>query len=141
GGKCIGIPEIRRRLALGKIPNSEKTAGSDVRTSAVLLAILQARQLQRLAIEAMMLWVERSLSVEAANAKSTGELVAAADSAAKQNDSFAAAAKTTGEYLALVESLAGATGWPAAAALPKTDIVELMDRLSDTQRQDLSQVP
>jgi hypothetical protein len=57
--------------------------------SAVMLSILQARQLQRLATEAMMLWIEWSLSSEVAEAKPTDELVAEAQAAASLGDDVA----------------------------------------------------
>jgi hypothetical protein len=141
GGEFIDVPEIRRRLAAGTVPDNAKGYGSEVRTSAALLAILQARQLQRLATEAMMLWIERSLSTAVANAKSTDELVRAAQGAAVRWDEIAASAATVGAYFDAVEVLGGNSGWPRAAALPDTDAISLMEQLSEAQRKDPSRLP
>ena len=140
-GEFIGIPEIRRRLATGTIPDYVKTDGSEVQTSAILLAILQARQLQRLATEAMMLWVERSLSVQVAEAKATDELAVAARVASEQGDEIAASATNVGGYFDSVEAIGEESGWPRAAALAGTDVVTLMDQLHEAQRKEISRLP
>jgi hypothetical protein len=141
GGEFVDVPEIRRRLSAGTIPDDAKGYGSEVRTSAVLFTILQARQLQRLATEAMMLWIERSLSTEVANAKPTDELVRAAQAAAERGDEIAASAASVGAYFDAVEVLGGDSGWPRAAALPDTDAIGLMEQLSEAQRKDPARLP
>jgi hypothetical protein len=137
----ISLPEIRRLLAAMTIPGQPQAEGSEVRTSAVMFSILQARQLQRLAIEAMMLWVERSLSNEVADAKPTDELVATAQAAATRWDDIAASATSVGAYMAAVEALGAVSGWPRAAASQDTDLVGLMERLAVAQRKDVSRLP
>jgi hypothetical protein len=137
----IDLPEIRRRLAAKTIPGELQVEGSEARTSAVMFSILQARQLQRLAIESMMLWIERSLSNEVANAKPTDELVDAAQAAASRGDSIAASAVSVGGYMDAIEALGADSGWPSAAALPDTDLVHLMERLSAAQRKGVSRLP
>jgi hypothetical protein len=105
-----------------------------------MLSILQARQLQRLATEAMLLWIERSLSDTVAGAKSTDELVAAA-LAASAGDDIAESAQSVGAYMTAVESLGAVVGWPSAAALPGTGLVLLMEQLAEAQRKDVSCLP
>lgn len=142
-GSALSIPEIRRRFAsgAGMLELSEGQPQEEARVSALLFAILQARQLQRLAIETMMLWVERSLSDSAAAARNTDELAAAAQSAATTHDELAAGAASTDDYMDAVEGMGAAAGWPRAASVPPLDIVALMDGLHAAQRKDVTRVP
>lgn len=139
-GDYISIPDIRRRLAADANPQGHAASRPEVRESALLLSILQARQLQRLATEAMMLWVERSLSTAVADAKPTDELVAEAHSSAVK-DELVASAETVGEYMKAIENLGAPPGWPHAAALPGTDLVELMELIHQAQRKDVTRLP
>jgi hypothetical protein len=140
-GEFIDIFEIRRRLASGKIPDGANGKDPHLLTSSFLLTILQARQLQRLATEAMMLWIERSLSTEVASAKTTEELAGFAQQDAERNDNLVSETRTIGEYMDRVEDSAEGVDWPAAAAREETDITNLMVRLFDAQRKDISHVP
>lgn len=105
----------------------------------MLLVILQARQLQRLAIESMMLWVERSISTSVAEGKRTEQLAAEAYSEASRHDDMIASSKSVGAYVDAVAALG--SRWPRAAATSKTDVVALMDSLLEAQRRDLTQIP
>jgi hypothetical protein len=140
-GDYVSVPEIRRRLAAGALPIEAWADRPEVRESALLLSILQTRQLQRLATEAMMLWVERSLSTAVADAKTTEALVLAAHAAAAQVDEIAASASSVGAYMDAIEDLGRETGWPRAAARPVTDIVVMIERLSEAQRKDVTRLP
>ena len=140
----ISVPEVRRRLATGKVGSSIHDENSEIEVSARLQTILQARQLQRQAIEAMMVWIERALpkqlsdgSATAARSrvKSTEELAGAADALCAESS------PTVGAYVDAVVALAGEHGWPAAAAVSGTDVVELIEELSEAQRKDVSAVP
>lgn len=88
-----------------------------------------------------MLWVERSLSTAVADAKSTDMLAVAAQAAAGQGDEIAASATSIGTYMDAIEALGGETGWPRAAALPGTDVVGLMESISEAQRKDVTRLP
>jgi hypothetical protein len=143
-GDDISVPEIRRRLATGKFSSTIDDGTSEMQVSASLLMILQARQLQRQSIEAMMVWVGRALprptfdgsaAVFGFHAKSTEELADAADALCAESSA------TLGAYIDTVIALAGKNGWPAAAALPGTDVVDLVEALSDAQQNDVSAVP
>jgi hypothetical protein len=143
-GVAIAVAEIRRRLAAGAsnfTKAGQLPTEGELRVSSLLLTILQARQLQRLATESMMLWVERSLSTEVAKARLTEDLVADAHAAAARHDAMAKAAGSVGAYMDAVEALGAATGWPRAAGMPGSDIVELMDHLQEAQHKDVTRVP
>ena len=140
----ISVPEIRRRLATGKVGSPIHDENSEIEVSARLQTILQARQLQRQAIEAMMVWIERALpkplsdgsaTAAGSHVKSTEELAGAADALCAESS------PTVGAYVDAVVALAGEHGWPAAAALPGTDVVALIEELSEAQRKDVSAVP
>ncbi|WP_134500634.1 hypothetical protein [Microvirga pakistanensis] len=140
-GYPIDLPTVRRRLATGWLPADWQDHKSDIQTSSVLLSILQARQLQRLAIESMMMWVERSLATEVAKAQPTEDLAAAADAAAKKADPLVLATLRVGEYMDAVEKLGAEVGWPSAASDPETDVVGLMTRIYAAQRKDIFVLP
>jgi hypothetical protein len=137
-GKPISVSEIRRRLAAcGDRPGK----GREIQVSSILLAILQARQLQRLAIESMMLWVERSISPDVAQGRCTEQLAVEAHSEASRNDEMIASSKSVGAYVDAVSAIGDETGWPRAAAMSKTDIVDLMEFLQEAQRRDPTKIP
>jgi len=140
----ITVPEVRRLLASGKVGSSIESENSEIKVSARLETILQARQLQRQAIEAMMVWIERALprpmsnvSITAAgsHAKSTDELAQAADVLSAESS------PTVGTYVDKIIALAGDHGWPTAASVPGADVVELVEKLSEAQRRDVAAVP
>ena len=137
-GKPISVTEIRRRLVGGKGGLNKR---EEVRISSVLFVILQARQLQRLAIESMMLWVERSISINVAEGKRTEQLAAEAHSEASRYDDVVASSETVGAYFDAVALLGRELGWPRAAAASKTDVVALMDLLLEAQHRDLTKIP
>lgn len=139
-GDYLPISDIRRRLSARANSEGIGTSRLEVQESALLLSILQARQLQRLAIEAMLLWVERSLGTSVAAAKPTDQLVAAAHASA-MTDKLVGSAEKVGEYMKEIESLGTAAGWPGSAALPGTDVVELMELLHEAQRKDVTRLP
>ena len=140
----ISIPELRRRLASESVGSDIRERDSEIDVSARLSAILQARQLQRLAIEAIMLWIERALPkpISGGSSSETGSQVKSTDELAESADNLSAeSAPTVGAYMDAVVGLAGERGWPAAAALPETDLVRLLEQLSEAQRKDVAAVP
>ncbi|MGB8293584.1 hypothetical protein ELI13_37775 [Rhizobium ruizarguesonis] len=58
------LDDIRKRFVANRLPANIGGAVEHVTHSAIMLAYLQARQLQRLATEAMLLWTERVLTEE-----------------------------------------------------------------------------
>jgi len=137
--------DIRRRFVENRMPAVLEGDGEDIARSAIMLSYLQARQLQRLATEAMLLWTERVLSEEGAGglprAVPTEELVERADKAAADFDETYGGAATVGAYLNLVAIAGREAGWPASAAQKGTDIVDLMDALREAQRRDITRIP
>jgi hypothetical protein len=140
-GQQIDVTEIRRRLSTGVVSDGTSDCKSDIVTSAALLSILQARQLQRLAIEAMLMWVEKSLSTEVAQARPTDSLAEAADAEAKKFDRLAMSASKVGEYIDAVEAMGAKTGWPRAASDAETDVVGLLNKIYAAQAKDFSLLP
>ncbi|WP_426236537.1 hypothetical protein [Pararhizobium sp. DWP1-1-3] len=137
--------EIRRRFVANRLPASLEGEFEDITHSAIMLAYLQARQLQRLATEAMLLWTERLLSEDSEGGLSrpvpTEELVGRADEAAVSLDDAYAKAGTVGDYLRSIELSGHELGWPSSAAKAGTAVVDLMDALREAQRRDITRVP
>ncbi|MBY3359343.1 hypothetical protein ELI54_08315 [Rhizobium ruizarguesonis] len=137
--------DIRKRFVANRLPADIGGAVEHVTHSAIMLAYLQARQLQRLATEAMLLWTERVLTEEsvggAARSIPTEELVDRADAAAASLDDSYRASVTVGGYLASIVSMGGDTGWPESAAEPGTAVVDLMVSLREAQQKDPTQIP
>ena len=118
-GKPLALPAIRRRLAIGGQPAHHDGDPGEVALVATLHCILQARQLQRLATEAMMLWVESNLGGDTSGARSSDDLASLADRNTREKDSLAVGAADVGTYMDAVDALGVAVGWPAAAAAPE----------------------
>ncbi|MDQ0318981.1 hypothetical protein QO002_001119 [Pararhizobium capsulatum DSM 1112] len=137
--------EIRRRFVENRLPVNFEGNVEDVTHSAIMLSFLQARQLQRLATEAMLLWTERVLSEDSDGGLSrpvpTEELVGRADEAAANLDDAYSGATTVGDYLRSIELSGRSTGWPASAAQSGTAVVDLMNALREAQRRDITRVP
>ncbi|WP_417433674.1 hypothetical protein [Hoeflea sp.] len=137
----MSIDDIRRRLAvLGEVVPYE---GDEVemRNSSIMLCHLQIRQLQRIATESMMMWVEVFLSMDRRRSRTMDEIVESAHSSALAVDQVYAECETVGDYLRRIDETAGDHGWPAAAASPMTDVIDLLDRVRRAQRSDITQVP
>lgn len=130
----LTVPEIRRVLAKGALPAGSTDGDPETAVSVALLSVLQARQLQRLATEAMLLWTEANLGKDSIRARTSDQLASEADAAARRDDPLASAAATVGGYLDAVERLGLPKGWPAAAAEPDTDVVGLMGQLVLAQK-------
>ncbi|MBN8889594.1 MAG: hypothetical protein BGP12_20295 [Rhodospirillales bacterium 70-18] len=133
-GRPLAVHEIRRVLAKAALPAGYADDDPETAVSVALLSILQARQLQRLATEAMLFWTEASLGRDRMHAQTSDQLALKADAAARHDDPLALAATTVGGYLDFVEHLGMAVGWPAAAAEPGTDVVALVEKLIRAQR-------
>lgn len=140
-GKPLAPPSIRRLLAAGGQPPLQEGDPVEIALVATLLCILQARQLQRLATESTMLWIECNLGRDTSGARTTDELAALADRDARAGDGLAADATDLGSYMDAIEALGADTGWPAAAAAAETDVIGLMDRLRDAQDNDIAAIP
>lgn len=137
-GEPISVGEIRRRLAVTKDwPGKSR----EIQISSILLAILQARQLQRLAIESTMLWVEQSISTDVAQGRSTEQLAVEAHSEASKKDEVIRLAKSVGAYVDAVSEIGDVAGWPDAVVMSRTDTVELTERLQEAQRRDPTKIP
>ncbi|UWU25631.1 hypothetical protein N2601_29700 (plasmid) [Rhizobium sp. CB3060] len=133
----LTVPELRGVLASGVLPSGRRLlrAGSNetgLQTTWLLMSSLQVRQLQRLALESMLVWIEVMIKTNGGSA-STDALVAMALSQAVVFDSDLAG-PTVGDVLAAMSQRSGDHGWPVAAAKGQTDFVALSDRLSLAQR-------
>lgn len=137
--------KIRRRFVENRLPAKLDGDSEDIALSAIMLSYLQARQLQRLATEAMLLWTERVLSEESEGglrrAVPTEELVERADKAAADFDEAYGEAATVGAYLNSIEMAGRKVGWPASAALKGTAVIDLMAALKEAQSRDITRVP
>ncbi|TAY52937.1 hypothetical protein [Rhizobium leguminosarum] len=137
--------EIRKRFVVNRLPVGIVGDVEYAAHSAIMLAYLQARQLQRLATEAMLVWTERVLTEEseggAPRAIPTEELVNRADSAAAILDDAYRTSGTVGGYFASVVSMGEDFGWPASAALAGTAVVDLMASLREAQQKDPTRIP
>ncbi|GJD34005.1 hypothetical protein [Methylobacterium aerolatum] len=128
--EAMGVVDIRRAMA-----SARNDGGQPLKLTESLAAThmhwasLQARQLQRLALESLLRWIEtridegRSLSEE---------LAADADEAAREVEDDADVS-TVGDYLDRAAARAGEKGWPSACGLGETDIFRLMDDLVAAQ--------
>ena len=121
-----GGGDLRRILASWRGPDlAPFEPSAAVRGQALLWPALQARQLQRIALEAMLCWVESFISANG-GAVSTEAMVEAADRLARASED-GADAPTVGAYLEVVRNRGGESGWPDACAWrPETDIFDLM---------------
>lgn len=140
-GCPLSVPGIRRVLAKGALPVGCTDGDPETAVSVALLSVLQARQLQRLATEAMLLWTEANLEKDGIRARTSDQLASEADAEARRDDALASAAATVGEYLDAVERLGLPKSWPAAAAEPDTDVVGLMEQLVLAQQKDRGALP
>ncbi|MEX2745798.1 hypothetical protein AB3480_31840 [Rhizobium mongolense] len=133
----LTVPELRGVLASGVLPSGRRLlrAGSNdtgLQTTWLLMSSLQVRQLQRLALESMLVWIEVMIKTNGGSA-STDALVAMALSQAEVFDADLAG-PTVGNVLTAMSQRSADHGWPVAAAKGQTDFVALSDRLSLAQR-------
>lgn len=129
----MGVRDVRRAMASGRTNDGVPLVLSeDQREIHLNWASLQARQLQRLALEALMRWTESRID-EGRSLQE--ELSTDADEAAREEEDDADAS-TVGAYLERTSARAGDDGWPAACGLGgETDIFDLMDDLVDAQNE------
>jgi hypothetical protein len=105
-----------------------------------LWSALQARQLQRIALEAMLVWIEAQID-ERGGALDAEDLAAAAATDARYTEDQADS-ETVGIYLAAAASRGAAVGWPAACAhLADTDVFTIMAELFSAQARQISRIP
>jgi hypothetical protein len=139
------VDEIRSRFVEGRLPAALEGADEDIARSAIMLSYLQARQLQRLAIEAMLVWTERVLSEESEGglprAVTTEELVGRADESAAGFDEAYAKAATVGDFLNSIDMEGREAGWPASGAREGTAVIDLIGDIKEAQRWDVTRVP
>ncbi len=133
----LTVPELRTVLASGVLPGGSALvrAGSNdtaLQTTWLLMSSLQVRQLQRLALESMLVWIEEMIKSNGGSA-STDALVAMALRQAEVFDKDLAG-PTVGGLLSTLSQRCGTHGWPAAAANGDTDLVALSERLTIAQR-------
>ncbi len=139
------LDEIRKRFVVNRLPAGIMGDVEHATQSAIMLAYLQARQLQRLAAEAMLLWTERVLTEESEGGAPrpipTEELVSRADAAAANLDDTYRASETVGGYFASVVAMGEDSGWPASAARTGTAVVDLTASLREAQQKDPTRIP
>ncbi|MXP65613.1 hypothetical protein E0493_19885 [Roseomonas sp. M0104] len=132
--------EVRRALASGRLRSGAVVDGPEAdRGTLLLFGALQARQLQRLALEAMLSWILGR--IPAGEAVGSDDLVRDADAAARAVEE-GADASSVGGYLALAAERGGRDGWPAACAYrEETDVLFLMRALAIAQDEGGQRVP
>ncbi len=139
------IDSIRRQFARHDLPAVNDGDPEQIAISGMLLCHLQARQLQRLATEAMLLWLERLLSEgqigRMYQPKPSEELIARAHDAAAAGDEAYASSATIGDFLLAIEIEGEATGWPGASSTGTTDAVSMISALIEAQRRDVTRIP
>ncbi|MDX0140910.1 hypothetical protein GOC46_29465 [Sinorhizobium meliloti] len=133
----LRVPELRAVLASGVLPNGRalvRVGSNDTGLQAtwLLMSALQVRQLQRLALESMLVWIEVMIKTNGGSA-STDALVAMALKQAEDFDEDLAG-PTVGALLTTLSKRCEDHGWPIAAARGETDFVALSDRLTLAQR-------
>ncbi|PWE52551.1 hypothetical protein DEM27_30120 [Metarhizobium album] len=133
----LTVPELRTVLASGVLPGGRALvrAGSNdtgLQATWLLMSSLQVRQLQRLALESMLVWIEVMIKANGGSA-STDALVAMALRQAEVFDKDLAG-PTVGNLLIALSQRCETHGWPAAAAKGDTDLVALSDKLTIAQR-------
>jgi hypothetical protein len=133
----LTVPELRTVLASGVLPGGRALvrAGSNdtgLLTTWLLMSSLQVRQLQRLALESMLVWIEVMIRTNGGSA-STDALVAMALRQAEDFDKDLAG-PTVGDLLTTLAQRCEDRGWPSAAATGETNFVALSNRLSLAQR-------
>lgn len=133
----LTVPELRTVLASGVLPGGRALvrAGSNdtgLLTTWLLMSSLQVRQLQRLALESMLVWIEVMIRTNGGSA-STDALVAMALRQAEDFDNDLAG-PTVGDLLTTLAQRCEDRGWPSAAATGETNFVALSNRLSLAQR-------
>ena len=134
----LTIDAIRRRMACAQTPNGRLEFDEDLTERHQRWAALQARQLQRLALESLFRWTENNTDEHGLPSE---EIAAAAhDAACEEEDG--ADASSVGDYLDLARQRAGRRGWPGACGTGgKADIFDLMAEIDDAQRNDEDRIP
>lgn len=139
------VDTIRRYFARHDLPAVNNGDPEQVAISGMLLCLLQARQLQRLATEAMLLWLERLLSEGRIGTmyqpKTSEEIIARAHEAAAAGDPVYASSATVGDFLLAIEIEGETIGWPGASSAGTTDAVSMIAELIEAQRRDVTRVP
>lgn len=139
------IDAIRRQFSRYDLPAVDDGDTEQIAISGMILCLLQARQLQRLATEAMLLWLERLLSEgrigSAFQPKRSQEIVARAHDAAVAGDDVYASSATISDFLLAIEIEGESAGWPAASSTGTTDIASMVTALIEAQRRDITRVP
>lgn len=133
--------DIRRVLSSGRLSGGESLAlPADLIETQRLWSALQARQLQRIALEAMLVWIEAQIE-KRGGAADAEDLAADAAADARSTEDKADSA-TVGIYLAAAASRDTGIGWPAACAhVAATDIFTLMEELLSAQAGRVSSIP
>jgi hypothetical protein len=94
---------------------------------------LQARQLQRIGLEALLVWVENEID-ESDGCADARSLYEAADRLAPKDSGAAKKSKDVKGYYSRIEKLGQPYGWPDAAGLGgEADIFSLIDRIIKAQ--------
>lgn len=137
----LDIEDIRRRLASFTKADAREENELEILNSSLMLCHLQARQLQRLATETMMLWIEVFLAEVKGQSRTTDEIILRAHECAKEGDPIYATCLSLGDYVEALEETSRDKGWPASAAGGESDVVGLMTRLQQAQQRNVSLIP
>jgi hypothetical protein len=129
----LDVVGLRRAMASARLPDAgDVDFASELVPAQRHWASLQARQLQRMALESLLRWVEIRID---SGRGFPDQLSADADNAARDHED-GADASAVGLYLDQAASRAGEEGWPAAAGVGTTDIFELMNDILQAQYED-----
>lgn len=133
----LGVEDLRRQFAAGRQDGSS----DQLAKSSIMLCHLQARQLQRLATETMMRWIETFLAETKYASRTIDEIVTAAHEAAVGADADYAASANVGDFLGRIHEIGSEQGWPASANDESIDVIGLMGSVRLAQYNDLSMLP
>ncbi|EJT06022.1 hypothetical protein [Rhizobium sp. CCGE 510] len=137
----LDIDGLRRALSKNGAIVSNEGDLAEMRKSATMLCHLQVRQLQRLATETLMLWVEVFLSETSNRSRSIDDITDHAHQMSRLQDADYANSGSVGEYMERIRAAAKDKGWPAGAALPHTGVVEMMHALQHAQYSERPRIP
>lgn len=127
----LTLEAVRRAMASGHAADgSPLDLPSSLVPTQLHWAAMQARQLQRLALESLLRWIETRIDDGGASSENLAD---DAEAAARETEDGADAA-TLGSYLDLVTARADGHGWPAACGLAgEADIFAVMAELQEAQ--------
>lgn len=136
----LDTQSIRRSLASGILPNRRPVqVPADLEGTTQLWIALQARQLARLALEALLLWIEVAIS----DGIHDPDMIARKAEQEARATQDGTDARTVGNWLDLIRQQGRNRGWPTAAGTGgKTDVLNLISLIEACQvTTDFSRLP